>query len=32
MEFITGEMVTFIKDSGWMTFVMDKENFYLIIK
>lgn len=32
MEFITGEMATYIKDSGWMTFAMDKENFYLIIK
>lgn len=32
MEFITGEMVTYIKVSGWMIFAMDKENYYLIIK
>lgn len=32
MEFITGGMVTYIKDSGWMIFGMDKENFYSIMK
>lgn len=32
MEFITGGMVTYIKDSGWMIFGMDKENYYSIMK